>query len=307
MTAGCRTRTLEVWDTKSPADRMPTHKLTELSRIKQNLNSLTRPYDEQVFSHLTSLQLAFATSSCDIHECCCDFNAVVQARDFQSKGNKLSSSECRIRTLEVWDTKSRADWMPIHKPTELSRIKQTLNSIASPYDERAFSPLDFTAGWLSHLALAIYMFVVVNVDALLWHRQAIFESKGDNLSSSVECRVRTWDVWYTQSPADWMLTHKRTELSKIKQNLNSITRPYGERTLGQLDFTAGWLSHLDLAIYMYVAVNFDALAQASDSNAGSRKSGSLRHHIANRLNAHSQNDWVIEDLEIWPLRNLKIL
>ena len=26
---------------------------------------------------------------------------------------------------------------------------------------------------------------------MLWHRQAIFESKGDKLSSSVECRIRT--------------------------------------------------------------------------------------------------------------------
>ena len=28
--------------------------------------------------------------------------------------------------------------------------------------------------------------------------------------------------------------------------------------------TAGWLSHLALVIYMFVVVNFDALAQASD-------------------------------------------
>ena len=34
-----------------------------------------------------------------------------------------------------------------------------------PYYQRAFSPLDPTAIWLSHLALAIYMFVV-NFDAL---------------------------------------------------------------------------------------------------------------------------------------------
>ena len=27
--------------------------------------------------------------------------------------------------------------------------------------------------------------------SMLWHRQAIFESKGDNLSSSAECRIRT--------------------------------------------------------------------------------------------------------------------
>ena len=32
--------------------------------------------------------------------------------------------------------------------------------------QRAFSPLDPTAGWLSHLALVIYMFAVANFDAL---------------------------------------------------------------------------------------------------------------------------------------------
>ena len=53
------------------------------------------------------------------------------------------------------------------KPTELSRIKlKNLNSTARPYDQWAFSPLDPTVSWLSHLALTIYIFVVVNFDAL---------------------------------------------------------------------------------------------------------------------------------------------
>ena len=57
--------------------------------------------------------------------------------------------------------------MPADKPTELARIKlKNLNSTARPYDQQAFSPLDLTGSWLSHLALAIYMFVVVNFDAL---------------------------------------------------------------------------------------------------------------------------------------------
>ena len=50
----------------------------------------------------------------------------------------------------------------------------------------------------------------------LWHRQAIFESKGDKLSSSAECRIRTWKSQDIYSPADWMPTHKPTELSRIK-------------------------------------------------------------------------------------------
>ena len=65
------------------------------------------------------------------------------------------------------ETKSPADWMLADKPTELSRSKlKNLNSTARPYDQRAFSPLDPTVSWLSHLALAIYIFVVVNFDAL---------------------------------------------------------------------------------------------------------------------------------------------
>ena len=111
-----------------------------------------------------------------------DFNALAQASEFDSKGDKLSSSaECRIWSWEVWDTKSPADWMPTHKPTELSRIEENLNSTARPYNEWTFSPLDFTADWLSHLALAIYMLVVVIFDALaqandiqITRRQVVF-------------------------------------------------------------------------------------------------------------------------------------
>ena len=49
----------------------------------------------------------------------------------------------------------------------------------------------------------------------LWHRQAIFESKGDKLSSSVECRIRT-KVFATESPADRMPADNPIELSGIK-------------------------------------------------------------------------------------------
>ena len=51
---------------------------------------------------------------------------------------------------------------------------------------------------------------------MLWHRQAIFEPKGDKLSSSAACRIRIWKSHDTYSPADWMPTHKPTELSRIK-------------------------------------------------------------------------------------------
>ena len=95
---------------------------------------------------------------------------------FESKGDKLSSSaECRIRTQGLrnqianglnacWQT----DWA-------IEDQAKNLNSTARPYDQRAFSPLvsSPTASWLSHLALVIYMFVVII--SMLGHRQAIFE------------------------------------------------------------------------------------------------------------------------------------
>ena len=60
---------------------------------------------------------------------------------------------------------------------------------------------------------------------MLWHRQAIFESKGDKLFSSAECRIRTQRVSETQSSADWMPADKPAELSRIKlKNLNSTAK-----------------------------------------------------------------------------------
>ena len=46
---------------------------------------------------------------------------------------------------------------------------------------------------------------------MLCHKQAIFESKGDRSSSAAECRIRTWEVWDTKSPADWMPPMTKSE------------------------------------------------------------------------------------------------
>ena len=66
---------------------------------------------------------------------------------------------------------------------------------------------------------------------MLWHRQAIFESKGDMLSSSAECMIRSWEVWDTKSPADWSPTHKPTELSKIKLKLEICSEETNRKQL----------------------------------------------------------------------------
>ena len=134
--------------------------------------------------------------------------------------------------------------------------------------------------------------------SMLWHRQAIFKSKGDKLSSSAKCRIWT-RVFGSESPADWMPDDKPTELLRIKlKDLNSTARPYDQRAFRPLDPTAILLSHLALAIYMFVVVNFDALAQASDFQIERRQvvflcwmqdlNQGLWNRISSRLNARGQ-------------------
>ena len=114
-----------------------------------------------------------------------------------------------------FDTNSPADWMPTHKPTELSRIKletwtQQPVPLLSEHSAHLTSlPIGFRTWiwWYTRLLLLISM---------LWHKQAIFESEGNKLSSSAECRIRSWEVSDTNWPADRMPIHKPTELSRIK-------------------------------------------------------------------------------------------
>ena len=100
--------------------------------------------------------------------------------------------------------------------------------------------------------------------SMLWHRQAIFKSKGDKLCSSAESRIWTRDPRHqfaSRLNARWQTDWAIEDQAK---NLNSTARPYDQRAFSPLGPTVSWLSHLALAIYMFVIVNFDALAQASD-------------------------------------------
>ena len=109
-----------------------------------------------------------------------NFDALAQASDIQIERRQVAGKRYSNRKETscvpllnagfepgVPDTKSPAELMLADKLTELSRITlKNLNSTAHPYDQRAFSPLDPTVSWLSHLALAIFISVVVNFDAL---------------------------------------------------------------------------------------------------------------------------------------------
>ena len=80
--------------------------------------------------------------------------------------------------------------------------------------------------------------------SMLWHRQAIFESKGDKLSSSAECRIRTQGLRHlfaSRLNACWQTDWAIEDQAK---NLNSTARPYDQQAFSPLDLIASWLSHL---------------------------------------------------------------
>ena len=155
--------------------------------------------------------------------------------------------------------------MPTHKPTELSRIKlktwtqQPVPMMSEHSAHLTSLPFGFRT-WLWRYTCLLLLI------SMLWHRQAIFESKGDKLSSSAESRIRTWEV-SRHLIASRLNAHSQTDwaIEDQAKNLNSTARPYDEWAFSPLDFTAIYTYiHTYKHTYMFVVVNFDALAQASD-------------------------------------------
>ena len=87
------------------------------------------------------------------------------------------------------NTYSPADWMLADKPTELSRIKlktwtrKPVPMISEHSAHLTSLSVDFRT-WIWRYTYLLFI-------SMLWHRQAIFKSKGDKLCSSAECRIGT--------------------------------------------------------------------------------------------------------------------
>ena len=140
----------------------------------------------------------------------------------------------------------------------------------------------------------------------LWQTDWAIENQAKNLNSTAHQDSKLGSLRHKIT--SWLNAHSQTHWAVEDQakNLNSIARPYDEWEFSPFDSNADLLSHLALAIYMFVCVNFDALAQARDFRIERRqvvllcwmqnsKLGRLRHHIASTLIAHSQTHWAIED------------
>ena len=143
--------------------------------------------------------------------------------------------------------------------------------------------------------------------SMLWHRQAVFESKGDKLSSSVECRIRTQGLrhllasrlnacWQT----DWAIADQAKKLELDSPSLWSAsiqpTRPHC-----QLAFAPG---SGDIHVCLLLLISMHWHRQAVLESKGDKLSSSaecrirtqgLRHLLASRLNACWQTNWAITD------------
>ena len=144
---------------------------------------------------------------------------------FKSKGDKLcSSAECRIwirgprhqiasRLNARWQT----DWAIEDQAKNLELDSPSLWSASSAH----LTPLsvDFRT-WLWRYT---YLLLLIS---MLWHRQAIFKSKGDMLCSSAECRI--WNRGPRHQIASRLNARWQTDWAIEEQanNLNSTARPY---------------------------------------------------------------------------------
>ena len=187
-----------------------------------------------------------------------NFDALAQVSDFRIE-RRLVAFLCWEQDSDPGDVRHlfasrlnacwQTDWA-------IEDQAKNLNSTARPYDQQAFSPSDPTAIWHSHLALEIYIFVVVNFDALaqvsdfrIERRLVVFlcweqDSNPGDLRHLFASRLNA--CWQT----DWAIEDQA-------KNLNSTARPYDQQAFSPPDPTAIWHSHLALAIYIFVVVIFE--------------------------------------------------
>ena len=122
--------------------------------------------------------------------------------------------------------------MPADKPTGLSRIKQktwTPQPVHMMISKHSAHSTSLPIGFRTWLWRKTYLLLLIS---MLWHRQAIFESKGDKLPSSAECMIRTQGLRHlfaSRLNACWQTDWAIEDQAK---NLNSTARPYDQRYSG---------------------------------------------------------------------------
>ena len=139
-----------------------------------------------------------------------------------------------------------------------------------------------------------YMFIVVNLGALPHASDFRIERR----QIVIPCRMQDANSGSLKpncQQTEYPLTNGMSYRDQAK-NLNSITHPFDQQTFSPLDPTAGWLSHLALSIDVFVIVDFDVLAQASNFRVE-------RRQVVFPCWMQDSNPWSPEPADGMPLTN----
>ena len=223
---------------------------------------------------------------------------------FKSKGDKLcSSAECRIWTrgprhqiASRLNARWQTDWAI--EDQAKTWIRQLVPMISEHSAHLAPLSVDIRT-WLRRYT---YLLLLMS---MLWHRQAIFKSKGDKLCSSAECRIWTRGLRHqiaSRLNARWQTDWAIEDQAKTwtRQLVPMISEHSAHLAPLSVDFRT-WLwryTYLLLLISMLwhrqaiFKSKGDKLCSSAECRIWTR---GLRHQIASRLNARWQTDWAIED------------
>ena len=223
---------------------------------------------------------------------------------FKSKGGKLcSTAECRI-----WTRGPRhqiASRLNAHWQNDWAIEDQAKTWTGQPFPiisehSAHLTPLsvDFRT-WLWRYG---YLLLLIS---MLWHRQAIFKSKGDKLCSSAECKI--WTRGPRHQIASRLNAHWQTDWA-IENEAKTWTRQpvpmISEHSAHLTPLSVDFRNWLWRYTYLLLLISMLWHRQAIFKSKGDKLCSSAecriwtrgpRHQIASRLNAHWQNDWAIED------------
>ena len=159
-----------------------------------------------------------------------------------------------------------------------------------------------------------YIHTCLLLISMLWHRQANFESKGDKLSSSAECRIWTQGLrhqvdsrldasWQT----NWAIEHQAKK-TWTRQPVPMISEHSAHSTplpVVVLTWVCWYTCLLLISMFWHRQAIYESKRDKLSSSAECRiRTQGLRHQIASRLNARWQSNWAIEDQakNLWSAR-----
>ena len=225
---------------------------------------------------------------------------------FKSKGDKLcSSAECRIWTrgprhqiVSRLNARWQTGWA-IEDQAEKTWTPQPVPMISEHSAHLTPLSVDFRT-WLWRYTCLLLLI------SMLWHRQAIFKSKGDKLCSSAECRIWTRGprhqiVSRLNAPlqTDWA-SEDQAEKTWTRQPVPMISEHSAHLTPLSVDFRTWLWRYTRLLLLISMLRHRQAIFKSKGDKLCSSAECRIwtrgpRHQIASRLNAPWQTDWASED------------